>query len=99
MSGEDIHQVKRQSKLMGQIKKWIYGFTYPCAIFDVGVNEEGCWNYNQIVSQTEEGKQGKLRNTKIREVGTYQKTLDVVDEQLMTFSDSDDGPFYLTPEE
>ena len=109
--------------------------------FDIGINEEGYWNYNQIALQVEDvfdvlaikypqydivllmdqssghgkmrdgalnanlmsvrygGKQGKLRNTKIREVGTYGRTLDVGDEQLMTFSDSDDGPFYLTPEE
>ena len=109
--------------------------------FDVGINEEGYWNYNQIALQVEDvfdvlaikypqydivllmdqssghgkmrdgalnanlmsvrygGKQGKLRNTKIREVGTYGRTLDVGDEQLMTFSDSDDGAFYLIPEE
>ena len=109
--------------------------------FDVGINEEGYWNYNQIALQVEDvfdalaikypqyvivflmdqssghgkmrdgalnanlmsvrygGKQGKLRNTKIREVGTYRRILNIGDEQCMTFSDSDDGPFCLIPEE
>ena len=109
--------------------------------FDVGINEEGYWNYNQIALQVEDvfdvlaikypqydivllmdqssghgkmrdgalnanvmsvrygGKQGKLRKTKIREIGTYRRILDIGDEQLMVFGDDDDGPFYLTPED
>jgi len=108
--------------------------------FDVGINEEGYWNYNQIALQVEDvfdalaikypqydivfmmdqssghgkmregalnanlmsvkygGKQGKLRKTKIREVGTYKRILEIGDEQSMSFND-EDGPFYLTPEE
>ena len=123
--------------------------------FDVGINEEGYWNHNQIALQVEDvfdpihqialqvedvfdvlalkypqydivllmdqssghgkmrdgalnanlmsvkygDKQGKLRKTKIREVGTYQRMLSIDDEQSMDFNENDDGPFYLTPEE
>ena len=109
--------------------------------FDVGINEEGYWNYNQISLQVEDvfdvlaikypqydnvllmdqssghgkmrdgalkansmsvrygGKQGKLRKTKIKEVDTYWRILNIGDEQLMVFGDNDVGPFYLTTED
>ena len=93
--------------------------------FDVGINEEGYWNYNQIALQVEDvfdvlaikcpqydivllmdqssghrkmsdgalnansmsvrygGKQDKLRKTKIKDVGTYRRILDIGDEQLI----------------
>ena len=105
--------------------------------FDVGINLEGFWNYDQTALQVEDvfgvlsveypqydflfmldqssghgkmregslninlmsvkfgGKQEKLRNTKIQEIGPYRGILKVGDEQLMCFCDDDKGPFYL----
>lgn len=59
---------------------------------------EGALNAN-LMSVRYGGKQGKLRTTKNRDVGTYQRFLDIGDEQLMSFCDDDVGPFYLMPED
>ena len=46
-----------------------------------------------------EGKQEKMRDTTIKEIGPYQCVLQVGDTQSMCFKESDDGPFYLHPDE
>ena len=123
----------------------IYGLTKKktgkltlVSFFDVEVNLEGFWNYDQMALQVEDifdvlaikypefdilflfdqssghgkmregalnantmsvrwgGRQGRLRKTKINEIGTYAATLRVGDEQGMIFEDDDVGPFYLT---
>ena len=40
--------------------------------------------------------QGKLRETKIRDVETYPRILEIGDNQSMVFTDEDGGPFYLS---
>ena len=53
-----------------------------------------------LMSVRYDGNQVKLRNIKIRGVGTYTRIFDIRYVQaLMIFSNNDDGPFYLTPEE
>ncbi len=106
--------------------------------FDVGVNLEGLWNYDQMALQVEDifdvlaikypqfdilflfdqssdhgrmrkgslnantmsvrwgGRQGRLCNTKINEIGTYPATINVGEEQSMIFKEDDLGPFCLT---
>ena len=109
--------------------------------FDVGINEEGYWNNNQIALQVEDvydalsikfnddnnvdfilmidqssghghmregalnvnnmsvrygGCQEKLREKKIRDVGTYPRILEIGDIQSMVFEDNDNGPFYMS---
>ncbi len=41
------------------------------------------------------GKQGKLRDTQIKEVGPYRSVIEVEDVQSMSFKEGDRGPFYL----
>ena len=41
------------------------------------------------------GKQQKLRDTKIKELGPYQHTLQIGDTQSMSFDKESRGPFYL----
>ncbi len=109
--------------------------------FDVGVNLEGFWNYDQMAIQVEDvydvlcvkypqfdflfildqssghgemresslnvnlmsmkfrGKQEKMKDTTIKESGHYQCVLEVGDTQSMCFKESNDGPFYLPPDE
>ena len=109
--------------------------------FDVGVNLEGFWNYDQMALQVEDvydvlsvkfpnydflfmldqssghgkmregslntnlmsmkfgGKQERMRDTTIKEIGPYQCLLKVGDSQSMCFKESDDGPFYLPVDE
>ena len=45
------------------------------------------------------GKKYKMRSTIIEEVGPYQSTYQVNDEQCLQFSETDEGPFYLSAEE
>lgn len=45
------------------------------------------------------GKQGKLRDAKIRDVGIYQRKFDIRDTQIMSFVKEDEGPFYPSPQE
>ena len=45
------------------------------------------------------GKQSRLRRTKIKDVGAYERILDAGDVQLMMFLDEDEGPFYLDPQD
>ena len=105
--------------------------------FNVGINEEGYWNYNHIALQVEDvfdilsirfpghdfcflmdqssghgrmregslnanlmnknfgGKQGKLRDTKIKDVGPYPHILQIGDTQSMVFDEGSSGPFYV----
>ncbi len=63
-----------------------------------GKMQEGALNAN-LMSVKFGGKQGKLRKTKISEVGTYRRILEVGNEQSMMFCEEVAGPFYLTPEE
>ena len=63
-----------------------------------GKMRDGALNAN-LMSVKYGGKQGKLRNTKIREVGTYQRILNIGDVQSMIFCKEDIGSFYLKPEE
>ena len=41
------------------------------------------------------GKQEKVRNTNIKEIGPCCGILEVGDDQSMDFNEADDGPFYL----
>ena len=45
------------------------------------------------------GKQDKLRYKKIREVGTYQRIVEVCDEQSLVFGDDVVNLFYLSSED
>ena len=49
------------------------------------------------------GKQRKMRNTKILThegyLGEYDRILNPGDTQSMVFSDDDDGPFWMSPED
>ena len=105
--------------------------------FNIGINEEGHWNYNHIALQVEDvfdilsikfpgydfcflldknsgygrqregslnanlinknfgGKQGKLRDTKIKDLGPYHHTLQLGETQSMIFTEVNAGPFYI----
>ena len=45
------------------------------------------------------GKQANLRNTKIKDIGTYPRILDSGNEQSIVFWEQDQGPFYLDQQE
>ena len=53
MSGTHIFQVKSPIKLMEPTKS-DQRYTSLVHFFDVGINEEGYWNYNQIDLQVED---------------------------------------------
>jgi len=63
-----------------------------------GRMREGALNANNM-SVRYGGCQEKLRDTKIRDVGTYPRTLEIGDVQSMVFLVDDDGPFYLSAAE
>ena len=54
--------------------------------FDLGVNEEGFWNFSHIAIQVE---------AEIKEVGHYCKMLNVGDVQKMVFAENDSESFHL----
>ena len=57
---------------------------------------EGTLNTNNM-SVRYGGRQGILRETKIRYIGTYPEKLDIDNSQSMVFLEEEDGPFYLPP--
>ena len=59
-----------------------------------GRMREGSLNAN-VMSSKFGGKQEKLRDTQIKEVGPYQAVLEVGSVQSMSFKEGDRGPFYL----
>ena len=59
---------------------------------------KGALNTN-LMSVKFGGKQSKMRNTVIRDIGTYEQKLEVGETQVMSFLEDDEGPFYLSPQE
>ena len=59
---------------------------------------KGALNTN-LMSVKFGGKQSKMRNTVIRDIGTYERKLEVGETQVMSFLEDDEGPFYLSPQE